>query len=301
MDLEVSIVLSKERCNYRKVAQEWYGLTDEQMEGMDVHHNPARHEGGRNIPEHLYVYHNTLHAAVHEDDFVLWSRVGGALGAAAVHKDKDEFGRSLHSLQVHKNRDEFGRSLLGIKNAERLHNKKDELGRSVHGVESAEKLHKEKNEQGKSVNAVKGSKKAHEKKDEFGRSALGVKNAKRLNSEKDESGKSVNAVKGGVAGAKAIQELGVGIYLKENQVKGGLVTGPMPVWNNGEKQIKSWDHPGEGWVRGNIPHKNSLLTMSYRYQDPDHPELGAKPAPVLVRMQKSRGYPHGPENRVRVE
>jgi hypothetical protein len=93
----------------------------------------------------------------------------------------------------------------------------------------------------------------------------------------------------------------VGVFLKENQVKGGLATGPIPVWNNGEKQIKSWTHPGEGWVRGNIPHKNSLLAMSQRYEDPDHPELGQKAAPVLVRMQKSRGYPHGPENRVRIK
>jgi hypothetical protein len=47
--------------------------------------------------------------------------------------------------------------------------------------------------------------------------------------------------------------------------------------------------------------KSGNLTMAYKYEDPDHPELGQKAAPVLARMQKSRGYPHDPENRVRVE
>jgi hypothetical protein len=78
MNKEVSIVLSVERKNYRRLAQEWFGLTDEQMVDMDVHHNPARHQGGRNIPEHLFVYHNTLHSAVHGDDFTKWARKGAA-------------------------------------------------------------------------------------------------------------------------------------------------------------------------------------------------------------------------------
>ena len=352
MDREVSIVLSVEKRNYRKVAQTWYGLTDEQMIGMDVHHNPAASDGGRNIPEHLFVYHNTLHAAVHKDDFVLWSRTGGALGAAAVHKERDELGRSLHSLRIHQVRDDLGRSVLGVKNAERLHAEKDELGRSVHGVRAAERMHAEKDEFGRSVAAIKGNTVTHSEKDDLGRSIHGLKASERLNAEKDESGKSINAVKGGVRGAEVIRKLGVGIFLKENQVKGGLATGPIPVWNNGEKQIKSWTRPGEGWVRGNIPHENSLKalkkngelpwwtdgicekrshitpgdgwkpgrspkpltanfnyesaresgrkSMNQRYVDPDHLELGSKPAAVLVRMQKSRGYPHGRENRVRI-
>jgi hypothetical protein len=50
-----------------------------------------------------------------------------------------------------------------------------------------------------------------------------------------------------------------------------------------------------------VKRENGVKTMAYKYVDPDHPELGLKPAPVLVRMQKSRGYPHGPDNRVRVE
>lgn len=38
-----------------------------------------------------------------------------------------------------------------------------------------------------------------------------------------------------------------------------------------------------------------------KYIDPNHPELGAHRACNLVLMQKKRGYPHGPENRVKLE
>ena len=71
-----AIVLSPNYSNYRIVAQRHYGLTDEQMKDMDVHHNPPRCEGGRNIPEHLYVYSPELHAKVHEKESILWARKG---------------------------------------------------------------------------------------------------------------------------------------------------------------------------------------------------------------------------------
>ena len=56
-----AIVLSTEKHNYRKIAQLHWGLTDEQMEGMHVHHHPPVHQGGRNIPEHLYVCSPEMH------------------------------------------------------------------------------------------------------------------------------------------------------------------------------------------------------------------------------------------------
>jgi hypothetical protein len=71
-----AIILSPNYSNYRKLAQKHYKLTDEQMMGMDVHHNPPRCEGGRNIPEHLYVYHPELHAQVHEKESIIWARKG---------------------------------------------------------------------------------------------------------------------------------------------------------------------------------------------------------------------------------
>jgi hypothetical protein len=119
MEKHLSIVLSPERKNYRKLAQEWFGLTDEQMKDCDVHHNPPRSQGGRNIPEHLFVYHYTLHAAVHEDNFTEWARntgvtrqqasewgrQGGAIGGklqprevkVATGKKAKEMGLGIHA------------------------------------------------------------------------------------------------------------------------------------------------------------------------------------------------------------
>ena len=61
MDKEVSIVLSKENTDYRGVAQRNWGLSDAQMSGKHVHHEPPRALGGRNIPEHLYVCSPDMH------------------------------------------------------------------------------------------------------------------------------------------------------------------------------------------------------------------------------------------------
>jgi len=70
MDKEVSIVLSHERRDYRRTAQLAWGLTDSQMKGMHVHHNPPVSEGGRNIPEHLYVCSPSMHAfGWHDEDY----------------------------------------------------------------------------------------------------------------------------------------------------------------------------------------------------------------------------------------
>jgi hypothetical protein len=162
MKKEVSIVLSTERKNYRKLAQEWFGLTDEQMIGMDVHHNPPRHQGGRNIPEHLFVYHETLHSAVHEDEFVLWSR----RGAEQLHKEKDDLGRSIAGVKamqkMHQVKDDSGKSINALKGLQKLnsllHRQKDEFGRSVHATSNSEKMHRKKDEFGRSLAARKGGK-----------------------------------------------------------------------------------------------------------------------------------------------
>lgn len=75
-----AITLSRAGSNYRKVAQKWYGLTDEQMKSVDIHHSPPRHQGGRNIPEHLYVVSPSLHSAIHGNDYTAWARKGAAAG-----------------------------------------------------------------------------------------------------------------------------------------------------------------------------------------------------------------------------
>lgn len=61
MEKSVSLTYFPPSKNYRKIAQIHWGLTDEQMEGLHVHHEPPVCEGGRNIPEHLYVCSPSIH------------------------------------------------------------------------------------------------------------------------------------------------------------------------------------------------------------------------------------------------
>lgn len=98
MDKNVSIVVSRPAANYRKLAQEWYGLSDEQMVGRHVHHNPPRHKGGRNIPEHLYVYSPQMHDEVHGGSgFTLacseggrrGGKIGGKIGGKSRNKNRE--------------------------------------------------------------------------------------------------------------------------------------------------------------------------------------------------------------------
>ena len=69
-----AIVLSTDKYNYRKVAQQHYKLTDKQMKDIDIHHNPPRCEGGRNIPEHLYIYHPATHKLIHDKQAINWAK-----------------------------------------------------------------------------------------------------------------------------------------------------------------------------------------------------------------------------------
>lgn len=64
------------------------------MKGRHVHHNPPRHAGGRNIPEHLYVYSPEVHDQVHGGGgFVLTcsegGKRGGKLGGKSKNKNKE--------------------------------------------------------------------------------------------------------------------------------------------------------------------------------------------------------------------
>jgi hypothetical protein len=206
MKKEVSIVLSVERKNYRKLAQEWYGLTDEQMKGMDVHHNPPRYQGGRNIPEHLFVYHETLHSAVHGNVFVSFAREGGKLGGQKCVEEKIGFlGASPEQLK------EWSR-----KGTEKLL----ELGIGIH--------------------------------------APGVREASGRKAVEEKLGMFKNHSQSIARSHEVMKQKGVGIY------------------NGGEMSRKGG---------------RTLFT------DPDHPELGSHNAGNLVRIQKSKGLPHGKENR----
>jgi hypothetical protein len=160
----------------------------------------------------------------------------------------------------------------GTQRAEKLHEEKDEFGRSVQGVKFAERMHKEKDEFGRSVHTLK----LHEEKDELGRSVLGVENGRRLNKEKDDSGKSVNAI-------------------KPHKQKDGLGRSIHAL-----KTLRKAHEEKDNLGRSVIAVKGAATTLSQKWKDPQHPELGEHNPGTLALMQKSRGYPHGKENRVRV-
>jgi hypothetical protein len=145
MEKHLSIVLSSERKNYRKLAQEWFGLTDEQMKDCDVHHNPPRSQGGRNIPEHLFVYHYTLHAAVHEASFILWRKEAGVKGGQITKERKvGIFGLTPEQEEKRMN------NLLKV-------NKETRTGVFIPGLASVggTAAMSEKDEEGKSIHARK--------------------------------------------------------------------------------------------------------------------------------------------------
>lgn len=60
MNKDLSIVLVDKR-PYRKIAQDNWGLTDEQMKGMHVHHRIPISKGGTNDPSNLYVCSPSFH------------------------------------------------------------------------------------------------------------------------------------------------------------------------------------------------------------------------------------------------
>lgn len=60
----VGAIVKVDKRHYRKIAQENWGLTDAQMEAMDVHHRIPQSRGGTNDPSNLYVCSRWFHAYV---------------------------------------------------------------------------------------------------------------------------------------------------------------------------------------------------------------------------------------------
>ena len=78
------------KVNYRKICQEHYGYTNEEMSGMDVHHIDQNRQN--NCPTNLQLLTPEDHAAIHADQFVLWARKGAKLGNEAFRKRLKEDG-----------------------------------------------------------------------------------------------------------------------------------------------------------------------------------------------------------------
>ena len=197
------------------------------------------------------------------------SRRNGERLCVAMHAEKDDLGRSLHTLKLHEEKDELGRSVVAMKS----HKERDDLGRSVHAVKAGKACHEEKDELGRSVNAVKAGKKGaaviNAEKDELGRSVQGVKNAERMHKDRDELGRSVQGVKNAERMNKVLHE-------EKNEF--GKSAHAVKIGKKGAKKMTT-----QVW------------------KDPLHPELGEHNAGNLVQMQKRKGYPYGKENRVLVK
>jgi hypothetical protein len=80
----------KVNVNYRKICQEHYGYTDEEMKNMDVHHI----DGNRynNDPKNLLLISPEEHAKIHEHEFVKWARIGSKKGNESFIKRLKEKG-----------------------------------------------------------------------------------------------------------------------------------------------------------------------------------------------------------------
>jgi hypothetical protein len=96
--------------------------------------------------------------------------------------------------------------------------------------------------------------------------------------------------KAGQRGAQVSMERGVGINTPEARQKGGLKGGKRCAENGHMSRIRT----PESIRKGGVAAGNS------KWIDPDHPELGAHNAGVLVRKQRALGYPSCKRNRVKV-
>jgi len=118
------------------------------------------------------------------------------------------------------------------------------------------------------VRGVKAAEKLNAEKDEYGRSIVGVKAAERLHADKDDKGRSLLSV-----------QLNEKLHAEKDSD------------GKSKHAIKMGKRGGK---------KGGAKSSSLKWIDPDHPELGVQNAGNLVKMQKSRGYPHEKENRVRI-
>lgn len=76
---------------YRLIAQEAWGLTDKQMEGMHVHHRIPKSKGGTNDPSNLFVCSPSFHRyAWHGSDsyspLIEWAVKGGRKGGETTKR-----------------------------------------------------------------------------------------------------------------------------------------------------------------------------------------------------------------------
>ena len=102
----MSALVKVDSRHYRVIAQEHWGLTDEQMKGMHVHHRIPQSKGGSDDPSNLFVCSPWFHAHVwhNGDEFTLWASAGGAEGAKVTRKkwENGEFKTGFETASFEK-------------------------------------------------------------------------------------------------------------------------------------------------------------------------------------------------------
>jgi hypothetical protein len=215
-----------------------------------------------------------------------------ANAALTLHAEKNDKGKSKHSLAIAETHRQNKTSIFSFSSEElsefgkRGGARSVELSAGIHGLSRDQRV-----EIGRKSGAIIADQK------------IGI--CGRTSEQKSRDGE-----KGGkIAGKKAFEDK-TGLfspdYLDSNEriencrkggAKGGKIVGRANVDNN-----TGFLNPD--YVNSPLYHKNksnaAQIANKQRYVDPDHLELGARSAPTLVRMQKSRGYPCSKENRVKI-
>jgi hypothetical protein len=83
-----SALVKIDKRSYRQIAKENWGLTDEQMKGMHVHHRLPRSKGGTNDPSNLYVCSAWFHKHIWHsgEEWIDWAEKGGRKGAQVTRQ-----------------------------------------------------------------------------------------------------------------------------------------------------------------------------------------------------------------------
>jgi len=94
-------IVKVDKRHHRKIAQENWGLTKQQMKGMHVHHRIPVSEGGTNDPSNLYVCSPSCHSIWHGgDNFTAVAISGGRKGGSANTPKQQEVRKRSQPNQV---------------------------------------------------------------------------------------------------------------------------------------------------------------------------------------------------------
>ena len=103
MDRNLSIVPGDKR-PYRKIAQCNWGLTDQQMKGMHVHHRIPKSRGGTDDASNLFVCSPWFHKNIwHSGEaWIEWANIGGKKAAESrqVKRETDPEWRQAESIRA---------------------------------------------------------------------------------------------------------------------------------------------------------------------------------------------------------